>query len=180
MKAALRYVLQGLGLTTAFMASGAGAATYEEMQRLEAAFPPGSVVICKSDTPGDGKFKKPTTMTARGTIVSQKRGLTTYDISATWLPEGSRTGMTLVYRMSQRSDGNGQYSRIDPASLSISMSGAGPEGEKAVLEGFRTRFAAGESFAPYSQTEITDFPDYITRNPGEPPVYCHQDHLTHG
>lgn len=180
MKATLRYVIRGLGLTTAHMASGACAATYEEMQRLEAAYPPGSVVICKSETPGDGKVQKPTTMTARGTVVSQERGLTTYDISVTWLPDGSSTGMMLAYKMSQRSDSNGQYSRIDPASLSVSMPGAGPEGEKAVLEGFRTRFAAGESFAPYTQTEITDFPDYITRNPGEPPVCCHQELRTHG
>jgi hypothetical protein len=150
------------------------------MQRLDAAYPPGSVVVCKSDIPGDGNGQPPTAMTARGTIVSQTKGLTTYDIIVTWIPEGSSKGMMLEYSMSQRSDKNGQHSRIDPASLSVSMPGVGSEVEKTILEGFRSRFATGESIAPYSQTVITDFPEYITRNPGEPPVYCSQENPIHG
>ncbi|WP_435956164.1 hypothetical protein [Dryocola sp. BD626] len=166
---------------TALTATAVSAATYEEMQRLDAAYPPGSVVVCRSDTPGDANGQPRTAMTARGTIISQTKGLTTYDITVTWLPEGSSSsGMMLRYSMSQRSNKNGLYSRIDPASLSASLPGGSPEVEKAILEGFRSRFATGESFAPYSQTEITDFPDYITRNPGEAPVYCHQENLTHG
>lgn len=113
-------------------------------------------------------------MTVRGTVISQIKGLTTYDISATWAPEGG-SGMMLTY-----SDRTGQYSRIDPTSMSVSMPAAGPEGEETVREGFRSRFATGESFIPYSQTEITDFPNYITRNPGESPVYCRQENPSHG
>jgi len=77
--------------------------------------------------------------------------------------------------MTQRSDEKGQYSKIDPDSMTVSMPGATPETEQAVLQGFRKQFTADESFAPYSQIEITDFPSYISRNPGEPPTYCHKE-----
>lgn len=179
MKVLFKNGIQALCWMAAVTSSVVSAATYEEMQRLDAAYPPGSVVVCRSDLPGDGSVQPPTTMTVRGTVISQKKGLTTYDISVTWAPEGS-SGMTLTYRMSQRSDRTGQYSRIDPTSMSVSMPAAGPEGEKTVLEGFRSRFATGESFTPYSQTEITGFPNYITRNPGEPPLYCRQENPSHG
>lgn len=51
-------------------------------------------------------------MTVRGTVISQTKGLTTYDISATWALEGS-SGMTLTYGMSQRSDRTDQYEHLD-------------------------------------------------------------------
>ena len=171
--------MRSLCCGAAVTASVGRAASYEERQRLDAAYPPGSVVVGKSELPGDGNGQPPTSTTARGTGISQTKGLTTYDISVTWAPEGS-SGMTLTYRVSQRSVRSGQYSRIDPTRMSVSMPAAGPEGEKTVLEGFRSRFATGESFTPYSQTEITDFPNYITRNPGEPPVYCRQENPSHG
>lgn len=180
MKVLFKNGIQALSWITAVTSSVVSAATYEEMQRLDAAYPPGSVVFCRSDLPGDWNVQPPTTMTARGTVISQAKGITTYDISATWAPEGSSSGMTLTYSMSLRSDRSGQYLRIDPTSMSVSMPAAGSEGEKTVLEGFRSRFASGESFTPYSQAEITDFPNYITRNPGEPPIYCRQENPSHG
>ena len=142
MKVLFKHGIQTLCWITAVTSPVASAATYEEMQRLDAAYPPGSVVVCRSDLPGDGSVQPTTIMTVRGTVISQTKGLTTYDISATWAPEGSN-GMTLTYRMSQRSDRTGQYSRIDPASMSVSMPAAGPEGEKTVLEEFRSRLATG-------------------------------------
>ena len=179
MKVLFKTGIQTFCWMAAVTSSVASAATYDEMQRLDAAYPPGSVVVCRSDLPGEGSVHSPTTMTVRGTVISQTEGLTTYDISATWGPEGS-SGMTLTYRMSQRSDRTVQYSRIFPISIFVLLLAAGPEGEKTVLEGFRSRLATGESFTPYSQTEITDFPNYITRNPGEPPVYCRQKNPSHG
>lgn len=112
---------------TALTVSVASAATYEEMQRLDVAYPPGSVVVCRADILGDGKNEPPTAMTFRGTIVSQTKDLTIYDISVTWLAEGSSSGMMLAYRLSQRSDKNGLHSRTDPASLSVSMPGQVPK-----------------------------------------------------
>lgn len=154
----------------------AGAATNEEMSRLDAAYPPGSVVICRQDLPGDGMVRLPTWLEIRETVISRKADLTTGRGGATWITHGSTTpDLTLTYVFKQRKSGSGNYSRIDPASMAVSMPAVGPEGEKTVLEGFRRRLPAGEEFSPFSQIEITDFPSYVVRKPDEPPSYCHKE-----
>lgn len=158
---------------------GTCAATREEMQQLDAAYPPGSVVICHTDLPGDGKLSLPTTMSSRGKVGSRENGHTLYDVSVTWHSKGAKEGvagdMTLSFRMTQRSDEKGQYSLIDPESMAVSMPTAGPAAEKTILEGFRRRFGGTENFTPYSQIEITEFPAYITHEPGEAPSYCRRE-----
>jgi len=75
-----------LGIMVVFASTiyGAGAATREEMQRLDEAYPPGSVVVCHSDLPGDGKLSLPTTMISRGKVESRENGHTLYSVSVTW------------------------------------------------------------------------------------------------
>lgn len=164
-------------------ASAVYAATREEMQRLDAAYPPGSVVVCHSDLPGDGKLSLPATMFSRGKVESKVNGHTLYNVSVTWRIKNEKKSdagdMTLTFLMTQRNDEKGQYSLIDPESMAVSMPAAGPAGEEALLKGFRSRFGGTESFTPYSQTEITEFPAYITRNPGEAPSYCHKEGKDH-
>lgn len=117
----------------------------------------------------------PTRLEVRGTVVSRKADLTTGQGIATWTTRRSVTlGLTLTFAGTQRKNGSGYYSGIDPASMAVSMPAVGPEGEKTVLEGFRQRLPAGERFAPFSQIEITDFPSYVVRKPGEPVSYCHK------
>jgi len=145
------------------------------MTRLEAAYPPGSVVICRQDLPGDGMARLPTRLEVRGTVLSRKADLATGQGIATWTTRGSDTpALTLTFAGTQRKCGSGYYSRIDPDSMVVSMPVAGPEGEKTVLEGMRQRLPAGEEFAPFSQTEITDFHSYVVRKPDDPPSYCHK------
>lgn len=174
-----------LGIMVVFASTiyGAGAATREEMRRLDEAYPPGSVVVCHSDLPGDGKLSLPTTMISRGKVESRENGHTLYSVSVTWQTQGAKESdagdLTLTFLMNQRSDEKGQYSFIDPESMAVSMPAAGPAGEEAVLKGFRSRFGGTENFSPYSQTEITEFPAYITRNPGEAPSYCRKEVREH-
>jgi len=164
------------GLLCSGLIPAAGAATNEEMTRLEASYPPRSVVICRQDLPGDGMARLPTRLEVRGTVLSREADLTTGQGIATWTPHGSvRPGLTLTFTVTQRKSGSGYYSRIDPASMAVSMPAAGPEGEKTVLEGMRQRLPADEEFAPFSETEITDFPSYVVRKPDEPPSYCHKE-----
>lgn len=89
MKVLFKHGIQTLCWITAVTSPVASAATYEEMQRLDTAYPLGSVVVCRSDLPGDGSVQPPTTMMVRGTVISQIKGLTTYDISATWAPKAA-------------------------------------------------------------------------------------------
>lgn len=164
------------GLLCSGLIPAAGAATNEEMSRLDEAYPPGSVVICRQDLPEDGMVRLPTRLEIRETVISRKADLTTGRGVATWITHGSTApGLTLTYMFKQRKNGSGYYSRIDPASMAVSMPAVGPEGEKTVLEGFRRRLPAGEEFAPFSQTEITDFSSYVVRKPDEPPSYCHKE-----
>lgn len=162
---------------------GVSAATREEMQRLDEAYPPGSVVVCHSDLPGDGKLSLPTTMISRGKVESKENGHTLFSVSVTWRTPGAKGSdagdLILTFRMNQRSDEKGLYTLIDPESMAVTMSAAGPAGEEAVLKGFRSRFGGTKNFAPYSQTEITEFPAYITRNPGEAPSYCRKEVRDH-
>lgn len=157
-------------------AFGAGAATPEEMVRLDAAYPPGSVVICHQDRPGDGRELLPGRLEFRAIILTQTADQTIARGTAMWITRGHATpGLTLTFTVTQRKSESGYYSRVDPASMVVTMPAAGPAGEKTVLEGMRQRLPAGEEFAPFSQTEITDFPSYVVRKPDEPPSFCHKE-----
>lgn len=59
MKVLFKNRIQTFCWMAAATSSMASAATYEEMQRLDAAYPPGSVVVCRSDLPGDGSVQPP-------------------------------------------------------------------------------------------------------------------------
>ena len=164
------------GLLCSGLIPAAEAATNEEMTRLEAAYPLGSVVICRQDLPGDGMARLPTRLEVCGTVLSRKADLATGQGIATWTTRSSDTpALTLTFAGTQRKSGwSGYYSRIDPDSMVVSMPVAGPEGEKTVLEGMCQRLPAGEEFAPISQKEITDSPSYVVRKPDDTPSYCHK------
>ena len=164
-----------LGSMASLLPFVANAATLAEVDRLNAAYPPGSVILCLSELPGDGKDIKPTTLTVRAKVDEREENRAVYHTSITWLAAGSSAGLTLAYRMTLHGDETGQYSKIDPDSMQVTLPGASPETEKIILQGFRERLTADESFVPYSQIEITDFPSYISHNPGQPPSYCHKE-----
>lgn len=152
------------------------AATYEEASRLDDAYPPGSTQVCIKNLPGDGKNILPTRLEVRGTVMSRTAAHTVYRATAAWTPQGKTVpGLTLSYTLTQIKDEAGYYSIVDPASMSITMPGAGAGTEKTVLEGMRQRLPAGEEFTPYSITEITDFPSYVAHRPDEPLTYCHKE-----
>ncbi|WP_261866098.1 hypothetical protein [Pectobacterium carotovorum] len=154
----------------------AGAATYSEILRLTEAYPPGSVIVCRADLLGDGKTLLPTTLTTRGTVVARRNNFTDFDVAVTWLPkiENSKE-LTLTFRATERSERTGQYTWIDTDSMAVSLAGAQPEEKKLILNGFRSRSDGTEKFSPYTNIEITTFPSYLTRNPGEPTAYCHKE-----
>lgn len=152
------------------------AASYEEIEQLNSAYPAGSVIVCRADLPGNGSELLPVNLVIRADVKARKGKHTVYDVSVTWLTKSEAArGLTLTYRMTQRSDKTGQYSKIDPESMAVSIPDATPEDENSVLKGFRNRFTVQESFTPYSQIEITDFPSYISRNPGEEPISCSKE-----
>ncbi|MBZ0059443.1 MULTISPECIES: hypothetical protein [unclassified Leclercia] len=95
------------------------------------------------------------------------------------MKESNAGDLTLTFRMNQRSDEKGQHSLIDPESMAFSMPAAGPAGEEAVQKGSCSKFGGTENFTPCSQTDITEFPAYITRDPGEAPSYCRKEVLDH-
>lgn len=117
-----------------------------------------------------------TLVTTRGTVITRRNNLTDYDVKVTWLTEGANSsGMTLTFQSTERAEQSGVYLRIDPDTMAVSLPGASHEEKNNLLDGFRTRFGGSEHFASYTETEITDFPSYIYRKPGEPTAYCHKD-----
>ncbi|MDX5628410.1 MULTISPECIES: hypothetical protein [unclassified Brenneria] len=153
-----------------------GAATYQEILRLAEAYPPGSVVVCRSDLPGDGKMRLPTTQITRGKVIARRNNLTDFDAVVTWRPKGENgKELTLTFRATERTERTGRYTRIDTDSMAVSQVGAPPAEEKIILDGFRSRSDGTEKFSPYTNIEITVFPSYIIRNQGETPAYCHKE-----
>ncbi|MEM6159345.1 hypothetical protein AAH446_02085 [Erwinia sp. P6884] len=160
--------------------SGAGAATYEEMQRLDAAYPPGSVVVCRSDMQADAMLPGRTTVVTRGKVIARHNNLTDFDVTIAWLNEYvAGQAMTLTFRSTERAERAGVYLRIDPDSMALSVPGARPETVKQVLNGFKTGLAGAEHYSPYSESDITDFPSYVTHKPGEPPALCSKEESAH-
>ncbi|WNK74248.1 hypothetical protein RM155_23900 (plasmid) [Pantoea agglomerans] len=154
----------------------ASAATYEEASRLDDAYPPGSTEVCIQNLPGNGNNIISTRLEVRATVISRTAEHTSFRATAAWTPQGRTVpGLTLTYTLTQRKDEKGYYSIIDPASMSVTMPGAGPVTEKTVLEGMRQRLPAGEEFIFYSIYEITDFPSYVAHRPDEPVSYCHKE-----
>lgn len=149
--------------------SDTGAVTREEMFKLNAAYPPGSFTICESKLEGNGKDLMPMLAKIRGHIIDRKGNLSHSDVSVMFIPLGASTAsLTLSYRQTVTMEDNGQWAHIDPDSLKVSM--------PAILaEGFRNRLPTGKELQPYQTTEITDFPSYVVRIPGESPLYCHKE-----
>lgn len=152
----------------------AGAVTREEMRTLDAAYPPGSIVNCEAELAGNGKNLLPMTTKIRGHIISRAENLSHADVRVMFIPHGSSTAtITLSYRQKVIMEENGQRVYIDPKSLKVSMP-VSPSSEVIVAKGFRDRLPATQEVQPYQTTEITDFPSYVVRVPGESPLYCHK------
>ncbi|GKW23704.1 hypothetical protein LW347_13885 [Pectobacterium polonicum] len=173
----MRFTL-GASITVLFigMLPATHAATWQEMQRLTDAYPPGSVVVCLSDLPGDGKKVLPTTLMVKGTVAARRDNLTDYDAVVTWLIKGKiGNELTLTYRTTERIEKTGQYTRIDPDSMAVSLPEAGPEAEKTILAEFQNLTSREERFTPFTDIEITDFPSYISRGQDQPIAHCHKE-----
>lgn len=163
--------------STAF---GAGAATREEAQRLNAAYPPGSVVVCRSDLPADTNSALHTTVVTRGKVLARHNNLTDFETEVAWLNEDTGTrAMTLTFRSTERAGPAGVYLRIDPDSMALVVPGAPPETKENALNSFRVSMASAELYSPYSDTDITDFPSYVTHKPGEPVAHCSKEESAH-
>ncbi|MDW5500143.1 hypothetical protein R6Y99_10120 [Pseudomonas lundensis] len=153
----------------------AGAVTREEMRTLDAAYPPGSVTICESQLEGNGKDLLPMLVKIRGSITDRSGNVSHSVVSVMFIPHGKSTAtITLSYRQTVTMEANGQWAHIDPDSLKVSMP-ASPSSEDIVAQGFRDRLPSGKELQPYETTEITDFPSYVVRVPGESPLYCHKE-----
>lgn len=163
--------------STAF---GAGAATREEAQRLDAAYPPGSVVVCRSDLPADARPTGIAAVVSRGKVLARHDNLTDFDTEVAWLNEstGDRA-MTLTFRSTERAEPTGVYLRIDPDSMALAVPGAPTETVQNALNGFRASMASADQFSPYSHTDITNFPSFVTHKPGEPVARCSKEEPVH-
>jgi hypothetical protein len=153
----------------------ADAVTREEMRILDAAYPPGSFVNCEGELAGNGKNLLPMTTKIRGHIISRAENLSYADVRMMFIPHGSSTAtITLSYRQKVIMEESGQRVYIDPDSLKVSMP-VSPSSEAIVAKGFRDGLPATQEIQPYQTTEITDFPSYVVRAPGESPLYCHKE-----
>ncbi|WP_033792508.1 hypothetical protein [Pantoea septica] len=159
---------------------GAGAATREEAQRLDAAYPPGSVIVCRSGMPADARPTGIAEVVTRGKVLARHVNLTDFDTEVAWLNEstGARA-MTLTFRSTERAGPAGVYLRIDPDSMALSVPGAPPETVENSLNGFRVGMASAEHYSPYSDTDITDFPSFVTHKSGEPAARCSKEEPAH-
>ncbi|CAH0492068.1 unnamed protein product [Peronospora farinosa] len=172
-----RFCTAAIFAGTAF---GAGAVTQEEAQRLDTAYPPGSVVVCRSDLPAAAKSAEHTTVVTRGKVLARHDNLTGFDTEVAWHNEGTGAKvMALTFRSSERAVPAGVYLRIEPDSMVLTVPGAPPETVKNVLNSFRVAMAGEEHYSPYSDTDITDFPSYVTHKPGEPAAWCSKEEPAH-
>lgn len=169
-------ILLSVNLGIALLNSlNAGAITREGMQKLDAAYPPGSVTICESQFEGNGKDLIPMFVKIRGHTIDRSENVSHSDVHVMFIPHGSSTAtITLSYRQTVTMEANGQWAHIDPDSLKVSMP-TNPSSEEIVAQGFRDRLPSGKELQPYETTEITDFPSYVVRVSGESPLYCHKD-----
>ena len=172
-----RFCTAAIFAGTAF---GAGAVTQEEAQRLDTAYPPGSVVVCRSDLPAAAKSAEHTTVVTRGKVLARHDNLTGFDTEVAWLNEGTGAKvMALTFRSSERAVPAGVYLRIEPDRMVLTVPGAPPETVKNVLNSFRVAMAGEEHYSPYSDTDITNFPSYVTHKPGEPAAWCSKEEPAH-
>lgn len=87
--------------------------------------------------------------------------------------------MTLTFRSTERAGPAGVYLRIDSDSMALAVPGASPETVKTALNGFRTGRAGAEHYNPYSDTDITDFPSFMTHKSAEPVARCSKEEPAH-
>ncbi len=150
------------------------AITREDMLKLNAAYPAGSVVSCETQLEGNGKNLLPTLLKTRAHIKERTGNLSRADVSVTFLPRGSSTTtMTVNYRSSSTMEDDGELVDIDPDSLTVSFSPANPASDAIVANKMRGSLPpAGSDLRPYTAVKITDFPSYIITPRDQPPTYC--------
>ena len=178
----MKCIARGCCAAAAFASTvfGAGAATREEAQRLDTAYPPGSVVVCRSHLPAGAKSAEHTTVVTRGKVLARHDNLTDFDTEVAWLNEETGAkAMALTFRSTERAIPAGVYLRIEPDSMVLTVPGAPPETVKNGLNSFRVAMAGKEHYSPYSDTDITDFPSYVTHKPGEPAAWCSKEESAH-
>ncbi|WP_432755504.1 hypothetical protein [Pseudomonas sp. WMBT8] len=153
------------------------AITREEMLKLNAAYPPGSVVSCETQLEGNGKNILPTLLKTRAHIKERTGNLTRTDVSVTFIPKGlSSNTMTVNYQSRATMEDDGELIDIDPASLTVSFSAANPAGEEIVANKMRSTLPpTGSDLRLYKTVKITDFPSFIITPQDQPPTYCSKE-----
>lgn len=178
MKQLYKTVLLLVGIGMAVLGSvSAGAITREDMLKLNAAYPPGSVVSCETRLEGNGKNIRPMLLKTRGHIKKRTEKLSQADVSTVFIPQGSSTvTMTVNYQQRATMEEDGELVDIDPDSLTVSFSAANPAAEAVVAKKMRDILPpSGSDLRPYETAKITVFPAYTISPPGQPPIYCHKE-----
>ncbi|MBN0975992.1 hypothetical protein JTY93_15210 [Pseudomonas hygromyciniae] len=150
------------------------AITRDEMLKLNAAYPPGSIVSCETQLEGNGKNLLPTLLKTRAHIKERTGNLTRTDVSVTFIPLGSATTtMTVNYQSRATMEDDGELIEIDPDSLTVSFSPANPASESIVANKMRSILPpTGSDLRLYKTVKITDFPSFIITPQDQPPTYC--------
>lgn len=153
------------------------AITREEMLKLNAAYPPGSVVSCETQLEGNGKNILPTLLKTRAHIKERTGNLTRTDVSVTFVPKGLSTHtMTVNYQSRATMEEDGELIDIDPDSLTVSFSTANPEGGAIVANKMRSLIPpTGSDLRLYKTVKITDFPSFIITPQDQPPTHCFKE-----
>jgi len=153
------------------------AITREEMLKLNAAYPPGSVISCETRLEGNGKNLLPTLLKTRAHIKERSGNLTRTDVSVTFVPQGSSTTtMTVNYQSRATVEDDGELVDIDPDSLTVSFSPSNPASESIVANKMRSTLPpTGSDLRLYKTVTITDFPSFIITPQDQPPIYCFKE-----
>lgn len=102
------------------------------------------------------------------------------DTEVAWINEGTGArAMVLIFRSTERAVPAGVYIRIDPDSMVLTVPGAPHETVKNALNSFRVAMASTEQYSSYSDTDIMDFPSFMTHKPGEPAARCSKEESAH-
>jgi hypothetical protein len=113
-------------------------------------------------------------------VLARHGNLTDFDTEVAWLNEGTGArAMALTFRSTERAVPASVYIRIVPDSMVLTVPGAPPETVKTALNNFRVAMASAEQYSSYSDTDITDFPSFVTQKPGEPAARCNKEEPAH-
>ena len=102
------------------------------------------------------------------------------DTQVAWLIKGSDSNtMTLTFRSTERATPTSVYLHINLDTMTLVMPGAPDRTVKIMLVGFKTRLTSADQYSPYSDTDLTDFPSYVTHKTDESAARCSKEEPAH-